>query len=66
MEPVGLWEWFGLIFLFFIPIVNIIAVITIACGVGKPSLVNYCRAGLIWFAIGLGLALLYAFLSGSI
>ena len=53
-------------FPFFIPVVNIIAVIVIACGVGKPSLVNYCRAGLIWFVIGLGLALLYALLSGSL
>ena len=44
MEPVGVWEWFLLMLLFAIPIVNLIAIIVIACGKGKPSVVNLCRA----------------------
>lgn len=62
MEPVGLWEWFWLILLFAIPGVNFIALIICACGVGKPSLVNYCRAIFMWFFVGLGLALLLSLL----
>ncbi len=58
MEPVGLWEWFWLILLFAIPVVNLIAIIVCACGVGKPSLVNHCKAMLIWFLIGLALVIL--------
>ena len=65
METVGFWEWFGLLFLLLIPIVNIIVVIVGACGVGKRSFVNYCRAGLLWAVIGVGLALLYGFLTGA-
>ena len=63
MEPVGVWEWFLLILLFTIPLVNIIAIIVIACGAGKPSVVNFCRASLIWFAIGFSLAILFTFVS---
>lgn len=58
MEPVGLWEWFWIILLFAIPGVNIIAAIVCACGVGKPSVVNYCRACFMWFFLGVGLAIL--------
>lgn len=65
METIGFWEWFGLLFLFFIPVVNIIVFIVGACGVGKRSFVNYCRASLLWIVIGIGLALLCGFLTNS-
>ena len=58
MEPVGLWEWFWLILLFSIPGVNLIAFIVCACGVGKPSLINYCRAYFTLFLVGVGLVIL--------
>lgn len=59
MEPVGVWEWFWLMLLFAIPIVNLIAIIVIARGKGNPNVVNYCRALLLWFLVGIILALLY-------
>ena len=65
MESVGFWEWFGLILLFFIPVVNIIVFIVGACGVGKQGFVNYCRASLLWMSIGVGLVFLYGWLSGG-
>ncbi len=58
MEPVSLWEWFWLILLFAIPGVNLITMIVCACGVGNPSVVNYCRACFTWFLVGLGLVIL--------
>ncbi len=66
MEPVGLWEWFGLIFLLAIPIVNIVVMIVFACGVGKPSLVNFGRASLIWFAIFFVLGVILSILLPSL
>lgn len=60
MEPVTVGEWFWLILLLAIPLVNIIAIIVFASGVGKQSLINLCRAYLIWFCIGVGIAILYA------
>ena len=65
MEPVGFWEWFGLILLFFIPVVNIIVFIVGAFGVGKKSFVNYCRASLLWMLVGVVLFLLIGWLSGG-
>ncbi|MDJ0649865.1 MAG: hypothetical protein QNJ60_14315 [Xenococcaceae cyanobacterium MO_188.B19] len=65
MEPVGFWEWFGLFLLFLIPVVNIIVFLLGACGVGKRSFVNYCRAALLWMLIGVGIVLIYGFLSGA-
>ncbi len=65
MEPVGFWEWFGLFLLFFIPVVNIIVFIVGACGVGKRSFVNYCRAVLLWMLIGVAIVFLYGWLSGG-
>ena len=57
MEEVGVWEWFWLLLIFSLPIINIIALIIFALGNGKPSIVNFSRAGLIWagilFCIGL-------------
>ena len=64
METVGVWAWFWLIFLFAIPIVNIIAFIVIACGSGNRNVVNLCRAYLIWALIGLGLFLIVGVLTG--
>lgn len=58
MEPVTVKEWFLLLLLFAIPIVNVIVLIVFATGNAKPSLVNYSRAIFLWFAVGLGLALL--------
>ena len=64
METVGVWDWFWLILLFVIPVINIIAFIVIACGYGNRNVVNLCRAYLIWAAIGLGLYMLFAVLAG--
>ena len=64
METVGVWDWFWLIFLFAIPIVNIVAFIVIACGSGNRNVVNLCRAYLIWALIGLGLFLIVGVLTG--
>ena len=58
MEPVTVKEWFLLLLLFGIPLVNIIILIIFATGNAKPSLVNYSRAILLWFAVGVGLAFL--------
>lgn len=60
MEPVTVGEWFWLILLFAIPLVNIIAFIVFASGAGKQSLVNLCRAYLMWFCVGLALAIILA------
>ncbi|MEL6441567.1 MAG: hypothetical protein AAFQ80_20225 [Cyanobacteria bacterium J06621_8] len=57
MEPLGFWEWFGLMFLFAIPILNIIVFLAGALGMGKQGFVNYCRAFLLWVAIGVSIAL---------
>ena len=51
MEPVGFWEWMGLLLLFLIPGVNLIAAIVGAFGVGKRSFVNYSRALLVYSLI---------------
>ena len=62
MEPVGVWEWFGLILLLAIPGINLITIIVVACGVGKPSMVNFCRGFLLWGLVGAALSvLLWAF-----
>ena len=58
MEPVGTWEWFWLFLLFSIPVVNVIAIIWMAVGSEKSSLANFCRAILLWFVVGLVLAIL--------
>ena len=65
MEPVGFWEWFGLLLLLSIPIVNIIVLIVSACGVGKPGFTSFCRAFLLWMLIGVGIVFLYGWLSGG-
>lgn len=65
MEPVGVWEWFWLVLLFAIPIVNLITIIVIARGKGKPSFVNFCRAIVLWFLVGIILVLLYEFIFGN-
>ncbi len=64
METVGVWDWFWLIFLFAIPVVNIIAFIVIACGSGNRNVVNLCRAYLLWALIGLGLFLVISVVTG--
>lgn len=64
METVGVWDWFWLIFLFAIPVVNIIAFIVIACGSGNRNVVNLCRAYLLWALIGLGLFLAISVVTG--
>ena len=66
MEPVGFWQWVGLILVFCIPIVNFIVMIVGACGVGKPSFVNYCRALSLWLVVGIVAVLIYGFLTGAI
>ena len=66
METVGFWEWFGLLLLFFIPVVNVIVLLMGVCGVGKRSFVNYCRAALLWGIIGVGIAVIYGLLTGAI
>lgn len=48
MEPVGIWEWFFVLLVFGIPVINVIVFLIYACGAGKQSLVNFCRAGLVW------------------
>ncbi|MEM1255373.1 MAG: hypothetical protein AAGI69_23290 [Cyanobacteria bacterium P01_H01_bin.21] len=53
MEIVDVGSWFWLILLFAIPIVNIIAIIVIACGNGNRNVVNLCRAYLLWFLVGI-------------
>ena len=65
MEPVGFWQWFGLILVFCIPIVNLIVMIIGACGVGKRSFVNYCRALSLWALIGVVGVVIYGLLSGA-
>ena len=66
METVGFWEWFWLLLLFFIPIVNIVVLLIGVFGVGKRSFVNYCRAILLWGVIGIGIAIVYGLLTGAI
>ena len=53
MEVVDVGSWFWLILLFAIPIVNVIAIIVIACGTGNRNVVNLCRAYLLWFLVGI-------------
>ena len=58
MEPVGVWEWFWLILVFAIPILNLIVFLIIALGAGKPSVVNFTRASLLWLIIAFALGLM--------
>jgi len=64
MEPVTTKEWFFILLLLAIPLVNIIFLIIYATNNNvKPSLTNYARAILLWFAVGFGLAILLGILS---
>ena len=60
MEVVDVGSWFWLILLFAIPIVNIIAIIVIACGNGNRNVVNLCRAYLLWFLVGVVLVVAFS------
>ena len=60
MEVVDVGSWFWLILLFAIPIVNIIAIIVIACGNGNRNVVNLCRAYLLWFVVGVVLVVAFS------
>ena len=63
MEVVDVGSWFWLILLFAIPIVNIIAIIVIACGSGNRNVVNLCRAYLLWFLVGIVLFVVLGIIS---
>ena len=63
MEVVDVWSWFWPILLFAIPIVNIIAIIVIACGGSNRNIVNLCRAYLMWFLVGIALVLVAGIIS---
>ena len=66
MEPVSVSEWFWTLLLFVIPIVNIIVFICYLFGMGKPGIVNFCRASFLWFLVGLVLSLLFSLLGRRI
>lgn len=62
--PLSVGQWFLILLLFAIPIVNLIALIIFACGVGNANLVNYSRAVLLWvllvFLFAIGIAILFS------
>lgn len=51
-EPAGFWSFFGLIFLFAIPVVGWIACIVCCFAPENRSLKNYARAHIAWKAVG--------------
>jgi hypothetical protein len=56
-------EWVLYIFLFSIPVVNIIMLCIWAFGShSNPTKTNFGRAGLIWIAIGIALWIIFGFL----
>lgn len=63
METVGVWDWFWLILLAVIPIVNIIAFVMFAYGHGNRNVVNLCRAIMLWFLVGLAISLVGSLVS---
>ncbi|MFC4776233.1 hypothetical protein ACFO9Q_05555 [Paenibacillus sp. GCM10023252] len=48
-------EWMLILFILFIPLVNIIMMFVWAFGEGNPTKKNYFKASLIWSAIVLGI-----------
>jgi len=63
METFGVRDWFWLILLFCIPLVNLAVFIFYACGYGNQNVANLCRALLLWFAIGIALSLALSIVS---
>ncbi|MEO1590408.1 MAG: hypothetical protein AAFU71_03835 [Cyanobacteria bacterium J06632_22] len=63
MEIFGVWDWFWLILLFCIPLVNLAVFIFYTCGYGNKNVVNLCRALLLWFSIGIALSLALSIVS---
>lgn len=61
--PLSVGEFFVMILLLGIPIVNIIMLFVWGFGESNTNKKNYSRAVLIWMAIGIGLGILFAILS---
>jgi hypothetical protein len=65
-RPLSTGEWFLTLFILGIPLVGIVMYFVWAFGAGNVSRANFCRAGLIWLAIGITLAMLFMFAFGGL
>ena len=57
-KPLTTGEWFVTILVLALPVVGLVMHFVWGFGAGNISRRNFCRAALIWLAIGLGFALL--------
>ncbi len=62
-EAVTLWEWIIIFILFLIPLANLIVLMALAAGNGRPSLVTFSRASLILFGVFFALGVLTAIIA---
>ncbi len=63
MEPVTFGEWFWILLLLSIPILNIILIIVWSLGISaKPSVVNFSQATILWFVVSFLLVILFGIL----
>jgi hypothetical protein len=64
-RPLSTCEWFLTMFILGIPLVGIIMYFVWAFGAGNVNRANFCRAGLIWFAIALVLGMMFMIAFGG-
>ena len=57
-KPLTTGEWFVTLLVLALPVVGLVMYFVWGFGTGNVSRRNFCRAALIWLAIGLGLAVL--------
>ena len=66
-EPLSVGQWILTILVMSIPLVNLIMLFVWGFGSeGNKGRANFCKAQLIWIAIGIGLAIVLGLLFGSI
>ena len=65
-RPLSTGEWFLTLLVLAIPLVGIIMYFVWAFGAGNVNRTNFCRAGLLWMAIGFVLAILFLVAFGGL
>ena len=63
--PLSVGEWVVTLLVLAIPCVNLIMLFVWGFGDGNKSRANYCKATLIWIAIGIGISILLSLILGA-